>query len=245
MPYLYNFSWVNRVLDYTVMKKDIHQYNSWMRELILGGQDGLVNVLGIILGISAANGSHPVIVAAALAAAFAEAVSMGAVNYTSTLADRDHYQKERETELWEIENRPEEEKQEIRDIYSRKGFTGEDLEKVVTVITKDRDVWANIMMDEELHFQEIKTEKLLRSSVLVGISTVIGSVIPVLPYFIFQPAQALIYSLILSMSVLFAVGVYKAKTYVGNPVKSGIQMLLIGMGAAVIGFIIGKIFHID
>lgn len=222
-----------------------HQYSSWIRELILGGQDGLVNVLGIILGVTAASGSHPVIVAASLAAAFAEAVSMGAVNYTSTLADRDHYEKERNTELWEIENEPEEEKQEVRNIYAKKGFKGEDLDRVIEIITKDKSVWANIMMADELHFQEVDTNKLLKSSFLVAVSTVIGSVIPVLPYFIFQPEKAMIYSLALSGIVLFGVGVYEAKTYVGVWWKNGLKMLLIGMGAAIIGFIIGKIFHVD
>lgn len=227
------------------MPKRLHQQDSWIRDLILGGQDGLVNVLGIILGVTAANGTHPVIVAASLAAAFAEAVSMGAVNYTSTLAERDHYEKEKKTELWEIENRPEEEKQEIYKIYEAKGFKPPILEKIVEIITSDKEVWATSMMEDELHFQEIKTDKLIRSSLLVGVSTVIGSVIPVSPYFIFQPEQAIFYSLVLSALVLFGVGVYKAKTYVGSWWKSGLQMFVIGMGAALIGFIIGKIFRVD
>lgn len=225
--------------------KGTHIKSNAIRDLILGGQDGLVNVLGIILGVTAANGTHPVIVAASLAAAFAEAVSMGAVNYTSTLAERDHYEKEKGTELWEIENRPEEEKREIYDIYKAKGFKGETLNKVVEIITSDKEVWASAMMAEELHFQEIHTDKLLGSSFLVGASTIVGSVIPVLPYFVFQPERALIYSLVLSAIVLFGVGVYKAKIYVGNWLASGLQMLVIGMGAALIGFVIGKLFKVD
>jgi predicted membrane protein (TIGR00267 family) len=225
--------------------KSLHQENSWIRELILGGQDGLVNVLGIILGVTAANGTHPVIIAASLAAAFAEAVSMGAVNYTSTLAEKDHYEKEKETEYNEIEKYPEEERREVYEIYKKKGFSGEELDNVTEIITKNKDVWVNIMMEEELHSQEIKTDKLLKSSFLVGFSTVVGSVIPVSPFFIFQPREALIYSLILSGLVLFGVGVYKAENYVGKWWKSGLQMFLIGMGAAFIGFVIGKIFKID
>jgi predicted membrane protein (TIGR00267 family) len=216
-----------------------------MRDLILGGQDGLVNVLGIILGITAANGTHPVIVAASLAAAFAEAVSMGAVNYTSTLADRDHYEKEKKTELWEIENEPDEERGEIRAIYSAKGFTGNELEMVVSTITRNKENWANIMMEEELKVQEVKTDKIIGSSLLVGFSTIVGSLIPVFPYFVLQPHRALPVSLVLSALVLFGVGAYKAKTYVGSWWKSGVQMLVIGMGAAIIGFIIGKFFRID
>jgi predicted membrane protein (TIGR00267 family) len=227
------------------MPKNLHRENSWIRELILGGQDGLVNVLGIILGVTAANGTHPVIIAASLAAAFAEAVSMGAVNYTSTLADKDHYEREKRTEFEEIEKFPDEERKEISEIYARKGFKGEELDKVIEIITRDKSVWANIMMEEELHLQEIKTEKLLKSSFLVGFSTVVGSIIPVLPFFIFQPIRALPISLVLSGAVLFGVGVYKAKTYVGSWWKSGVQMFVIGMGAALVGFIIGKIFRID
>lgn len=227
------------------MPKSLHRENSWIRDLILGGQDGLVNVLGIILGVTAANGTHPVIVAASLAAAFAEAVSMGAVNYTSTLADKDHYEREKKTEYDEIEKYPDEERKEIHEIYARKGFKGEELEKVIEIITRDKDVWANIMMEEELHIQEINTDKLLKSSFIVGISTVVGSIIPVMPFFVFQPPRALPISLILSGAVLFGVGVYKAKTYIGNWWKSGIQMFVIGMGAALIGFVIGKIFRID
>jgi predicted membrane protein (TIGR00267 family) len=222
-----------------------HHKDTRVRDLILGGQDGLVNVLGIILGITAANGTHSVIIAASLAAAFAEAVSMGAVNYTSILAERDHYEKEKKTELWEIENEPEEEKREIYEIYEAKGFKGEALDKIVDIITSDKELWANEMMQGELHFQEIDTKKLIESSFLVGFSTVVGSVIPVIPYFVFQPNNALILSLVISAIVLFGVGVYKAKTYVGNWWKSGLQMLLIGMGAAIIGFIIGKIFRVD
>jgi predicted membrane protein (TIGR00267 family) len=225
--------------------KSLHQKNSWIRDLILGGQDGLVNVLGIILGVTAANGTHPVIVAASLAAAFAEAVSMGAVNYTSTLAERDHYAKEKNTEYWEIEHEPDEEREEIRAIYSAKGFKGRNLEMVVNTITQNKDNWAKVMMDEELKLQEVRTDRIFSSSFLVGFSTVVGSIIPVLPYFVFQPNQALPISLVLSSVVLFSVGVYKAKTYVGNWWKSGLQMLLIGMGAAIIGFIIGKFFRVD
>jgi predicted membrane protein (TIGR00267 family) len=240
------FTRLSEVRKYNnTMPKNLHNEISWIRDLILGGQDGLVNVLGIILGITAANGTHPVIVAASLAAAFAEAVSMGAVNYTSTLADRDHYEKEKKTELWEIENEPDEEKGEIRAIYSAKGFTGKELEMVVNTITRNKENWTNIMMEEELKIQEVKTDKIVSSSFLVGFSTVIGSLIPVLPYFILQPHQALPVSLILSATILFGVGAYKAKTYVGSWWKSGVQMLVIGMGAAIIGFIIGKFFRVD
>ena len=108
-----------------------------LAEVILGGQDGLVNVLGVILGVAAATQDARIVIAAGLAATFAESISMGAVAYTSTLANDDLYLSEREREYRHIHLAPDVEIEEIRDIYRRKGFEGETLEKIVEVITSN------------------------------------------------------------------------------------------------------------
>src|SRR5512136_870018 len=95
---------------------------SGLSDIILGGQDGLVNVLGVILGVAAATNSPQIVLVAGLAATFAESVSMGAVAYTSTLADADYYEAERAREFRHINEVPHLEKKEIREIYARKGF---------------------------------------------------------------------------------------------------------------------------
>ena len=111
--------------------KDPHQQASALSDIILGGQDGLVNVLGIILGLAAATGDTYVIMVGGLAATFAESVSMAAVAYTSTLADADYYESEREREYRHIQEVPNLEKEEIRAIYRAKGFAGDLLERIV------------------------------------------------------------------------------------------------------------------
>jgi predicted membrane protein (TIGR00267 family) len=214
-----------------------------LRDLILGGQDGLVNVLGIVLGISAAGGDSRIILAASLAAAFAEAVSMGAVAYTSTLAGRDHYLKELEQEREEVKAFPDKERQEIREIYRKKGFTGEQLEGIVTTITSDENRWVDIMMKEELRLEPIETKDVVRSSSVVGLAAVFGSFIPIIPFFILRTSQAMWLSILLTAISLFIIGTYEAKTSVGIWYRKGSQMVLIGLGAAVVGFIIGKLFN--
>ena len=72
-----------------------HRQTNWLRDVILGGQDGLVNILGIILGVIAGGGSNTVLLATGFAAAFTESISMGAVGYTSALSERDYYAAER------------------------------------------------------------------------------------------------------------------------------------------------------
>lgn len=219
-----------------------HPSGNWLKDFILGGQDGLVNVLGVILGVNAAGGSHTILIAASFAAAFAEAISMAAVAYTSNLAQKDYYEKEKNREYQEIETAPEQEKEEIRQIYISKGFSGELLEKVVETLTRNKEVWVNNMLTDELGLQPISTRGIWQSSGLVGISAVIGSLVPVIPYLILPSNISTIVSLLISCIALFLVGAYKAKMSIGIWWKSGLQMLLIGMGAAIIGFLTGRFF---
>src|SRR3989344_3306425 len=119
------------------MPREPHVEESYLADVILGGQDGLVNVLGVILGVAAASGDQRIIIAAGLAATFAESVSMGAVAFTSMLARRDFYEAELAREKREMVEVPEVETEEIREIYRKKGFKGKLLEQIVEKITSD------------------------------------------------------------------------------------------------------------
>ena len=220
-----------------------HNTNNSLRDVILGGQDGLVNMLGIALGVVAAGGSTHVLVVTGIAAAITESISMGAVAYTSFGSDRDFYLAERRREQNEISSRPEEEREEIREIYAAKGFRGQLLDDVVSTITSNRETWVSTMMDEELHLQPVKQQSLLRSSVIVTIATLIGHFIPLLPFMFVTRTPAVVAAIVLSAVTLFAVGVYSAKTLIGDWRKSGLQMVTIGLGAAALGFLIGRLLQ--
>ncbi len=232
-----------------ILKAVAHQENhskiGWMRDVILGGQDGLVNVLGIVLGVAAASPDTKILIAASMAAAFAEAVSMAAVAYTSTLAQIDHYEKELQNEAEEIELEPEAETEELRQIYIRKGFEGQLLEDIVKTITADKDLWLTTLAREELNLEKIDRSLLLKISTIVGITALVAAFVPVFPFFFLAHNQAMIVSLITSCLALFAMGAYEAKIYVGSWFKNGMQIMAIGMGAALVGFLIGKVFRIN
>src|SRR3990170_2354394 len=102
-----------------------------LADIILGGQDGLVNTLGVILGVAAASADPRIVIAGGFAATFAESISMGAVAYTSTLAEHDHYRSELERERREIRQMPQAEEQEVRAIFSAWGFSGDLLTRAV------------------------------------------------------------------------------------------------------------------
>jgi predicted membrane protein (TIGR00267 family) len=220
-----------------------HRQTNWLRDVILGGQDGLVNILGIILGVIAGGGSDVVLLAAGFAAAITESISMAAVGYTSSVSERDYYEAEKARETAEISTVPEVERQEIRDIYAAKGFSGELLDGVVDTITANRKTWLETMMDEELHLQPVQSRDILRTAVVIGIATLIGHLIPLVPFMFLARTPALILAIVLSAVALFAVGAYTAVTLVGDWRRSGLKFLAIGLGAAAIGFFVGRLFN--
>jgi VIT1/CCC1 family predicted Fe2+/Mn2+ transporter len=223
---------------------DPHRRASSLSDIILGGQDGLVNVLGIILGMAAATGDVWVVIVAGLAATFAESVSMAAVAYTSTLADADFYESEREREYRHIQEVPGLERDEIYSIYKRKGFHGDLLNKIVDTITANKDVWVAVMMAEEHQLTPVDRQQALRSALIVGIAAIIGSLIPIIPFF-FLPVKASMWiAVLISAAVLFIVGAYKARITVGNPGKSGLEMAVIGILSAMVGYAVGIILKV-
>jgi vacuolar iron transporter family protein len=234
---------VNGGRENQMIGKEKHSTNNSLRDVILGGQDGLVNMLGIALGVVAAGGSTHILIITGLAAAITESISMGAVAYTSFGSDRDFYLAERAREQNEIEAKPDDEREEIREIYEAKGFKGQLLEDVVSTITSNRATWVSTMMNEELHLQPVEQQSLLRSAVIVTVATLIGHLIPIVPFMVAARTPAIVAAIALSAVTLFAVGVYSAKTLVGDWRKSGIQMVAIGLGAAALGFLIGRLFH--
>lgn len=233
--------------DLKITFSEQHKVSSNLRDIILGGQDGLVNVLGIVLGLAVASQDLRIILAGGLAATFAESVSMAAVAYTSKRAEQSFYEGEFEREKREIKEVPELEKEEIREIYRQKGFSGKLLEDIVAKITSNEDVWLDEMMKFELGLVPVETKLALTSGVVVGLAAVIGSFVPLLPFLFFGALQisinqAIWISLVISAVTLFIVGAYKAKTTVGDWKKSGLEIAVIGIVSALVGYVVGQFF---
>ncbi len=225
---------------------DEHHLRSFnLPEIILGGQDGLVNVLGVILGVAAATSSNQIVIIAGLSAAFAESISMAAVAYTSKLAEADYYQSEYEREKWEIENIPQGEKEEIRALYENYGFKGKILDEIVEKITADPKIWHKVMMEQELKLEPVERSQALSTAFLVGVSAIVGSFIPLTSFFFLPIKGAMLVSLLISAVALFVVGYYKAKKTLGkNLIKQGVEMMIIGMASAFVGYLVGSLFKI-
>lgn len=170
---------------------------------------------------------------------------MAAVAYTSTLAQIDHYKKEVETERDEIDRDPLKEADEVREIYRQKGFSGKLLEEIVATVTKNKAGWLRTLVREELGLEEIDKSTIFKISATVGIAALVASFVPVTPFFFLPHSSAIAVCLVASAIVLFAIGAYEAKTYVGSWIKNGTQLTITGLGVALVGFLIGKIFRVN
>lgn len=212
-----------------------------LSQVILGGQDGLVNTLGVILGVAAASSDVKIVIAGGLAACFAEAVSMGAVAYTSKRAEEDHYSSElkRETEL--IKEKPNEGRERVEEIYKKKGFEGTSLTKVTDLVISNKNTWLSVLLSEE-GLAPLDRKEVIIDAIIVFLAALIGALIPLAPFFFLILSEGIVVSIIVSAFSLFVVGYYKGKMTVGKAFSNGLELLVIGMAAAFIGYGIGFLF---
>ncbi len=150
----------------------------------------------------------------------------------------------RKQEEWEIDNLQDEEKEEIRDIYRKKGFKDELLEEIVRIITSRRKVWVDTMMKEELGLIEDE-KKPVDSSVSTFLGFNVIGIIPLIPFIIFFAfdsnlnLDAFLFSTISVAIAFFIVGMIKAKIVKKSKIRSGIYTLIIGGIAATVAYMVG------
>jgi VIT1/CCC1 family predicted Fe2+/Mn2+ transporter len=223
--------------------KEPHSSHSFLSDFILGSQDGLVNVLGILLGISAATSDLKIIYVGALAALGAESISMGAVAYTSTVARRRQYLKEATREQAEMRQSSAQEVEEVRGILSSWGYEGSELDTMVGKIVANPKAMLEFMMSFELKLAPVEKDEARRSFAVVLSSTIFGSIIPLIPFLFVTGstiAAGTIASVLVSGALLFFIGAYEARTTVGSVWWSGLQMTIIGLSAGFAGYLIGR-----
>ncbi len=219
-----------------------HKLAEDLHDWILGGQDGLVNELGTMLGLAAVTADKTILVAGGLASMLAEAISLAAVAYTSTRASIAYYESERaEQERLIVEN-PHLQREVLIDAYARRGLSRADAVRIVAELTHDRKVWLEMLMEEHLHLYPLGDAKPLHSALIVGIASTLGCLIALLPFFFLERSGAVIVSLVGSTLLLFGGGAISAKLTIGDWKRRGLEIASIGLVAALAGFGIGWLF---
>lgn len=215
-------------------------------DFIYGAFDGSVTTFAVVAGAIGASLSPMIVVILGFANLFADGFSMAVGNYQAARARAEYIQKERKREEWEIDNMEESERQEIRDIYAKKGFTAELLDEIVKVITSRKKVWVDTMMKEELGLIEDGRRPIdTASSTMFGF--VIIGIIPLIPFlFIYLAGISLssasfTYSVISTSIAFFLIGIIKGRIVKRPLIRSGLVTLFIGGIAATVAYLVGHL----
>ncbi len=219
--------------------------NSYLKDFIYGSIDGIITTFAIVSGVIGAELSSGVIIILGLANLLADGFSMGISNYLGTKSENELLEKAKEEELNHIEHYPEGEKEEIRQIFARKGFVGEELENAVETITSDVNRWVETMLQDELGYS-LNSKSALKSGLATFIAFILIGFIPLASFVINWLIPGTLENPFLISSVFtglafFLVGAYKTKFVGKNWYLNGLETLIIGGIAAFIAYYIGSL----
>ncbi len=213
----------------------------FLRNVVYGFNDGLTANFGLVMGVLGAQ-VHEFIVLSGLAGLVADALSMGSSGYLAAKSEQEVYQHEIELEREEIELMPETEAEELALLYEAKGMPTE----------AARQAAAQVMADPQIALQEKAREELgispelgspIREGLLTGIATAFGALIPVVPFFFGYGPVEIWTSFTISMLSHFGVGAARS-LFTGRGVfRSGLDMFLVGLGVAVVGYLVGMLIE--
>jgi vacuolar iron transporter family protein len=219
-------------------------HSNYLRDWIYGGIDGAVTTFAIVAGVAGAELSTTVVLVLGFANLLADGLAMAASNYSGTKAERDDYDRVLGIEQKHIALVPEGEREEIRQIFAGKGFSGDDLERIVAVITADPTLWAKTMATEEYGLSPTP-----RSPALAALSTFAAFIVcGFVPLVTYLSAGGLVSCIVAAGATFVSVGAIKSRWSPATWWRSGLETLLIGMSAAAVAFAVGfgmkEIFHL-
>ena len=211
--------------------------HNYIRDFIYGGIDGSVTTFAVVSGVAGAELSTVVVLILGFANLFADGFSMASSNFLGTKAELDDYRRLERIEHRHIELAPEGEREEVRQIYLKKGFTGAALDQAVELITSDRDIWVKTMLSEEYGLAaEIRSP--WRAALSTFAAFVICGLIPLIPY-LFTIGSRFQISAILTGITFFLIGSLKSLWSTASWLRSGIETLVVGGLAASLAYAVG------
>jgi predicted membrane protein (TIGR00267 family) len=218
------------------------QSSDTIRDIVIGMSDGLTVPFALAAGLSGAVNSSSIVITAGIAEIVAGSIAMGLGGFLAGRTEADHYASELKREYEEVEKVPEQEKAEVKEVFAAFGLSEKLQTEVAEEMAKDKDKWVDFMMRYELGLEEPKANRATQSAITIGLSYIVGGIIPLSPYFfIADSTQALYYSCGITMICLFVFGYFKSRVTGQPAIKGALKVLLIGALAAAAAFGMAKL----
>ena len=213
--------------------------HNYLRDWIYGGIDGAVTTLAVVTGVAGAQLSSWIILALGFANLFADGFSMASSNYLGTKSEQDDWRRLQDIENRHIDLAPDGEREEVRQIFARKGFEGEELNRIVQLITADRERWVQTMLMDEYGLPQA-----IRSPWIAALCTftafLICGLAPLVPY-LFDTQHSLRVSVVLTGIVFFVIGSVKSRWSTSSWWRSGLTTSAVGAVAASLAYLTGLV----
>jgi len=218
--------------------------SEFITDIVIGMSDGLTVPFALAAGLSGAVLHNSIVITAGIAEIVAGSIAMGLGGYLAGKTEQEHFQAELKREYDEVEEIPEDEKNEVKLIFAQYGLNEITQNTIADELAKDKDKWVDFMMKYELGLEKPNVNRARNSAATIGLSYIVGGLIPLSGYFFTQtPYQGLVISVILTVICLFLFGYFKSKV-TGQPViKGALKVTLIGITAAAAAFMVAKAFN--
>ncbi|HVP70972.1 MAG TPA: VIT1/CCC1 transporter family protein [Gemmatimonadaceae bacterium] len=213
----------------------------YLRNIVYGFNDGLTANFGLVAGMIGATAAqqHTTVVLAGVAGIIADALSMGASGYLAAKSEREVYEHEIDMERAEVELMPEVERDELALIYESKGMDRATANRLATDVMSD----PKLMLEEQVQLElKIGEQQLspFREGWVTGSATAIGALIPVMPFFFWSGTTVMVIAFTAAMLSHFLVGAARSVFTGRSVLRSGMDMFVVGLGVAVIGYYAGE-----
>ena len=214
---------------------------SWIGDAIYGVNDGLGAIFGIVSGVSGATaGDQHYVLLAGLAGMIASALSMGSGAYLAAKSEREIYEAEMHRKRAELEENPEDGKQEMALVLQVKGLPEEDAIRAAEHLARDPEQFLKTLAAEQLNLTEDALSNPLVSAASGFVSTAVGAFIPIIPFFFLHGPAAIIAAAVISLVAHFAVGAAKTMITVRSWWSSGLEMTAVGAVEGLVTYFIGR-----
>lgn len=210
-----------------------------LRDVVFGIEDSVITTLGVVLGVGFSGAGSRAILLAGAAAVIGGLISMGAGEYISTKSQVEVLQEEVDEERARLKATPEKELSLLRVRYERHGFTKPEARWFVHELSRHKKLLLRNLLAEELGILPERFESPLRNALVMSVAYVIGGMVPLMPFALSSKASAVYFSVGISVAVLFVVGVLKTKVTKRPWLRSGLELLFVGLLAAAAGYLFG------